>query len=90
VNVATYLDMCRGIEVNILFLRCFQGYVTTPLGCVVTSKVVSEILHSTLYVATSNPPCYDVAASIGLACLLMVSCSLMKFISTPLGVIRLL
>ncbi|KAK5771367.1 hypothetical protein PVK06_047569 [Gossypium arboreum] len=87
-DVETHQVLCRDIKGIMLSFGCLQGYVVTFSGCVTTWKAVLGFLNSAPYVATSYAPCCNLATNIELLCLLMVSCTLIKCISLPLGLFR--
>ncbi|KAH1046739.1 hypothetical protein J1N35_037523, partial [Gossypium stocksii] len=71
-----------------LFYSLLQGYVATPTFFVATLKEDLSFLHFVPHAATSSHLCCDIVTNICLVCLLLVSCTLRKNISSPLGVIR--
>ncbi|KAH1098139.1 hypothetical protein J1N35_015060 [Gossypium stocksii] len=87
VDFATHQDLCRDIATNMLICSLLQGYVVTPLAYVATLKVISYFLHSIFYVVTLDLPCCDITSNVGPKCLLMVSCTLAKYVISPLGLI---
>ncbi|MBA0573737.1 hypothetical protein Golob_000999, partial [Gossypium lobatum] len=62
-----------------------QGYVMTSSAYVVTLKAVSNFLYSAFNVVTLDLPYGDIESSIGPKCLLMDSCTLAMYVSSPLG-----
>ncbi|KAH1091498.1 hypothetical protein J1N35_018755 [Gossypium stocksii] len=86
-DVETHQVLCRNIEGNISSSGYLQGCVATSSSCVATSKAVLEFFYFAPYVATSYALCCNTATSIELKHLLVASCMLIKYISSPLGLI---
>ncbi|KAK5824436.1 hypothetical protein PVK06_019209 [Gossypium arboreum] len=78
VDIVTHQDLCHDIAIGMLLYSHLKGYVATSSTYITILKAVSHFLYSTLYVATLDLPCGDIASSIGLKCFLMLSCTLTK------------
>ncbi|KAH1039566.1 hypothetical protein J1N35_041309, partial [Gossypium stocksii] len=84
-HTRSYIATSRAVCSSLGF---FEGCAVTSSDCVTTPKVVLKFFYSAPYVATADAPCCNIETSIKLVRLLMVSCTLTKYISSPVGIIR--